>query len=279
MNRLSPQAVLALVSLVAWAAVFATPVPHTIVVGLAGGFLTAIAILWAASGGAAGAPRGLGDAVRRAASGERPTVPADAPPEWGAVYDEIGRVAEATRSLRDDHDRARKALDELEQKRDELRDAKDELRKLQAELARERELSTSGKHDSSRRRAEVVDLVGKLDEHSRRLQETVQGELSMAAEGGRRARDVMSALKEIGRNVETLAHSAEESSSSILQLTSTNDEVAENVGELAASVRETVGSIEEMTFSIKEVAKNVDALSLTAEETSSSMNEMDVSID
>ena len=76
-----------------------------------------------------------------------------------------------------------------------------------------------------------------------------------------------------------LAAAAEESSSSILQLSATNDEVVENIVQLNASVRETAASIEEMAFSIREVAKNVDALSLTAEETSSSMNQMDVSID
>ncbi|MEO7093278.1 MAG: methyl-accepting chemotaxis protein, partial [Polyangiales bacterium] len=100
-----------------------------------------------------------------------------------------------------------------------------------------------------------------------------------AEEAVRRAREVTGGLKDFATNVELLSSSAEESSSSILELTATNDEVAENVGELASSVRETVSSIEEMTYSIKEVAKNVDALSLTAEETSSSMNEMDVSID
>jgi methyl-accepting chemotaxis protein len=79
--------------------------------------------------------------------------------------------------------------------------------------------------------------------------------------------------------VEVLAASAEESGSSIMEMTASNETVAENIVELASSVRETVASIEEMAYSIKEVAKNVDALSLTAEETSSSMNEMDVSID
>ena len=86
-------------------------------------------------------------------------------------------------------------------------------------------------------------------------------------------------LREIAQHVEVLAASAEESSSSILEMSATNEEVADHIVELGSSVRETVASIEEMAYSIKEVAKNVDALSLTAEETSSSMNEMDVSID
>ena len=99
------------------------------------------------------------------------------------------------------------------------------------------------------------------------------------ADGGGGADDDLDArmvdsLAEIAQHVEALASSAEESSSSILEMTATNDEVAENMANLASSVRETVSSIEEMAYSIKEVARNVDALSLTAEETSSSMNQM-----
>ena len=86
-------------------------------------------------------------------------------------------------------------------------------------------------------------------------------------------------LRGLASHVQTLANSADESSSSVLEMSATTDEVAENIGELASSVREMVASIEEMAFSIREVATNIDELSLTAEETSSSMNEMDVAID
>jgi methyl-accepting chemotaxis protein len=92
-------------------------------------------------------------------------------------------------------------------------------------------------------------------------------------------RQTVTALREIAQHVEVLASSAEESSSSILQMKATNDEVADNMANLASSVRDSVSSIEEMAYSIKEVARNVDTLSLMTEETSSSMNEMDVSID
>lgn len=291
MNRLSPPAVLALLAALIWVAVFATPlVPHTIVVGLVGGFLTAVAIMWAGSGGGGGVPRNLPDAIRRATSGERPATPAEASPELLAVYDEIGRIAEVSRETRDEAQKAKGLVGDAESKRDaareelrglkdELRRAQDDLHRVQTELTRERDTAATTKGDATRRRTELDDLVTKLEDQNRRLSETIQGELAVAEEAGRRVRDVTAALKEIAQNVETLASSAEESSSSILELTATNDEVAENVGELAASVRETVSSIEEMTYSIKEVAKNVDALSLTAEETSSSMNEMDVSID
>src|SRR5690606_12670943 len=136
-------------------------------------------------------------------------------------------------------------------------------------------------------------VAGVDDAHSERLR-SVERELSDAlasldavcsrqqaagAAAQKCIEEMTTALGGIAERTETLAGSAEEGGSAILQMTATNDQMAENIGDLGASVRESVASIEEMTFSIKEVAKNVDALSLTAEETSSSMNEMDVSID
>ncbi len=114
---------------------------------------------------------------------------------------------------------------------------------------------------------------------SKRVRDGLGSQLSTIEDTTRVAHDLAVSIKDSAAHADTLASSAEESSSAILQMTATHDEVAENIGELAGSVRETVSSIEEMAYSIKEVAKNVDALSLTAEETSSSMNEMNVSID
>lgn len=118
-------------------------------------------------------------------------------------------------------------------------------------------------------------LGGQLDH----LRSGFSEQIVIAAQTAGFLQQVANAQRQMATHVEALASSAEESSSSILQMTATNDEVVENIGTLASSVRETVSSIEEMAYSIKEVARNVDALSLTAEETSSSMNEMDVSID
>jgi methyl-accepting chemotaxis protein len=123
------------------------------------------------------------------------------------------------------------------------------------------------------------ELVSSLAQDGDKLADTVRIQLGAVEEVVKAAQEVSQGVSQTSKQVEALASSAEESSSSILQITATNDEVAENVGELAQSVRETVSSIEEMAYSIKEVAKNVEALSLTAEETSSSMNEMDLSID
>lgn len=82
----------------------------------------------------------------------------------------------------------------------------------------------------------------------------------------------------INDNIEGLSRSAEETSSSILEMAAINNEVAENIHALSGSVEETTTAIEEMTFSVKEVARNIEELSTAAEETAASMNQMDVSI-
>ncbi len=86
-------------------------------------------------------------------------------------------------------------------------------------------------------------------------------------------------LNLIAAHLEVLGTSAEESSSSILEMTMTTEEVAENMSVMSASVRDTVSSIDQMAHSIKESADSIDTLSSAAEETSSSMTQIDRSID
>jgi methyl-accepting chemotaxis protein len=135
--------------------------------------------------------------------------------------------------------------------------------------ARNTRLMTGGLKAQLRSTGEMVETLatGVVDQRSsvRRTNEAI-GEMS-------------GSLKDIAVHVENLATSAEESSSSILEMTTTNEEVAENMSSMGNSVRETVSSIGEMAYSVKEVARNIEALSTTAEETSSAMNEMDVTID
>jgi methyl-accepting chemotaxis protein len=135
------------------------------------------------------------------------------------------------------------------------------------------------RNESSEMHGEIEQATERVTAATAPLGELADAELHAGEKAVESIRALADSLRQIAQHVEVLAASAEESSSSILEMTATNDEVAENIVELASSVRESVASIEEMAFSIKEVAKNVDALSLTAEETSSSMNEMDVSID
>jgi len=125
----------------------------------------------------------------------------------------------------------------------------------------------------------LVHLAERLESSLGLLKGTIVEQEGAGAEVRRAVERAQKSLARLSEHVDTLAVSADESSSSILEMSATNDEVAENITELTSSVREMVSSIEEMAFSIREVATNIDALSLTAEETSSSMNQMDVSID
>ena len=75
-----------------------------------------------------------------------------------------------------------------------------------------------------------------------------------------------------------LSRTAEESSSSVMQMAVSNDQVAENIQTLSTSVEQTVNSIEQMNYSTREIAQNIDNLAATTEDTSSSMHQMDVTI-
>lgn len=141
------------------------------------------------------------------------------------------------------------------------REAEEKLRELKERLAR------------------VAEAEQAAEELSDRLMEQARSQREHVRDTNRVMSDLLDTWKELATRIDALSQGAEDSSSSVLEITTTSDAVAENVAGLSSSVRETVSAIEEMAASIREAAKNIDALSLTAEETSSAMNEMDVSID
>jgi methyl-accepting chemotaxis protein len=195
----------------------------------------------------------------------------------GASNDDLaGLHTGAKAALRGDKpQRPRHLNEELRLVYDVLDDMTLELTQLKRKLGDTEQTASKARED--RREVLIVekDLSGQVDDLGASLSEQVASVEQVA----RAVNEAGEVLRGVAENVEVLASSAEESSSSILEMRATNDEMAENMSNLAASVRDTVSSIEEMAYSIKEVARNVDALSLMAEETSSSMNEMDVSID
>ena len=69
------------------------------------------------------------------------------------------------------------------------------------------------------------------------------------------------------RMVLEVLSSAEETSSSMMQMQASVEEVSENMSVLSHSIEETVSSIEEMNMSIKQIASNTSGLSGAAEET------------
>ncbi|MBK8940302.1 MAG: chemotaxis protein [Polyangiaceae bacterium] len=253
--------------------VLAKQVPeHVSTIFFAYGVLAVAIVFMESSKGGDGSAKALLSAIADARRGSLPRAPQDAPPELASAFGDLGQMTEE----RDDLARAKREAEEEAAK--VRREIEGELDKLKRELDAAR--------DEAKRAKEGGAKLGELREPLVELRDSVStfeaghpGLSKVSTDLAGHVRGVNQALVEVYQSIETLATSAEESSSSILEMTTTNEEVAQSVAELAASVRETATSIEEMAYSVREVARNIDALSLTAEETSSSMNEMDVSID
>ncbi len=244
---------------------------YAVQICLANGIFGVAALFYATqeAGGGLGA---LVSALRDARRGKKPSPPEDATGDVGAAFDEIGRIVE-------EHEELTLAKQTAEQQATTLeREIDVQVSRLKAEVERAREESKKA-HDSGEKTTALKEPTERLGDSVQQIEAAGPVITSVVTELSGHVRTVNQALAEVYQSIESLATSAEESSSSILEMTTTNEEVAQNVGELATSVRETATSIEEMAYSIREVARNIDALSLTAEETSSSMNEMDVSID
>ena len=76
----------------------------------------------------------------------------------------------------------------------------------------------------------------------------------------------------------SLSLSAEETSSAILEMNSSNQEVARHSGELTGSIEEVTTSVMEMIATIREVAEHVDKVSSVTEETSASAIEIEATV-
>lgn len=274
MNSISPRTMYAIL-LALGAPWLIASIPGWSVPPLAMGLMAAtgvLATLWAASDKRGHTEVWFSALLEDVRSSRTGSPPGNAPPDSPAALTRV--YAELTDSAADISAQTQREEDlkrEMAKLSGELQNARTSTQRLEAELAEaltERNVPDSVKGLLDKLTADLITFHSRMSSH-----------LSLSSQGEKHTQELSTALGEVARHVELLAANAEECSSAILQMTTTNDRMAENIGELGSSVRESVSSIEEMTFSIKEVAKNVDALSLTAEETSSSMNEMDVSID
>ncbi len=141
-----------------------------------------------------------------------------------------------------------------------------------AKIGRTARDAVEAEETMARRLFEAVDAM-------KRLEEGFDEQRTLIARADEGIQIMEDSLKLIAAHLDVLGTSAEESSSSILEMTMTTEEVAENMTVMSASVRDTVSSIDQMAHSIKESADSIDTLSAAAEETSSSMTQIDRSID
>ncbi len=245
---------------------------YAVQICFANGILGVVVLFTTAQEGGGSGLSGVIEALREARRGRRAAAPEGATGEVSTTFEEIGRIVDETEELAEQKKLAEREASKLK------KDIDEQIARLKSEVERAndevKKAKDSGPNTALLREptSQLSDSVGEIEAAHPIISQVVT---DLAGN----VRTVNQTLVEVYQSIESLATSAEESSSSILEMTTTNEEVAQNVAELAASVRETATSIEEMAYSIREVARNIDALSLTAEETSSSMNEMDVSID
>ncbi|GBE16060.1 MAG TPA: HAMP domain-containing protein [Proteobacteria bacterium] len=85
-------------------------------------------------------------------------------------------------------------------------------------------------------------------------------------------------MKTISESVEGMSRSAEENSSSVLEIGASIEKVSESAGSLSTSIEQTSSSINQMNSSIHGVAENVEKLSAGISEVTSAITETDQSI-
>ncbi|MEW6775436.1 MAG: methyl-accepting chemotaxis protein [Bdellovibrionota bacterium] len=124
----------------------------------------------------------------------------------------------------------------------------------------------------------VQGTSGDISKSARGVAQGSQSQNDAVQRTFRSMEEIGAAIGRIAENIDVLAASSDESSSSILELNAIIDEISENVEQLSAAVEDTTSSISQMTSSIHQVKENVEQLSVAADQTASSISEMDASI-
>ena len=121
----------------------------------------------------------------------------------------------------------------------------------------------------------VVDKVTKTTQAVASGSEVVD---SRARESTELIEVMLAGLRGVADSIEVLHTSAEQCTSSNLEVGALNDEVATQVAGMAKAVDGTSAAIAQMSAWTRQVSDNIEGLNSSIEETSTTMNEIDVSI-
>ena len=193
--------------------------------------------------------RGLGDAIRAAADGERPVAPAGASPEVARAYEELS--AFATKRRRDEAS--------LERRGDEVAKSAKALDALTARLLSSVESQLVSASDTTR-------LVRELAAAIREVGVGVDSLQLSAGESGDSIASMKVTTGEVAHSVGELAGSVRETVSSIEEMAYSIKEVAKNVDALSLTAEETSSSMNEMDVSIDQVQSNANETARLSEE-------------
>jgi methyl-accepting chemotaxis protein len=208
-----------------------------------------MAVVFAGSGASGASLRGVIDAARRAAAGDRVGAPTDAAGDTRALYDAIGEVAETLK----------KVNTELEARRSQVE-----------QYERTLEESATRLSDNLRSQAESTDetsrLIRDLSAAVHEIATHVEALTQSAEESSSSILQMTATNDEVAENVGELAGSVRETVSSIEEMAYSIKEVAKNVDALSLTAEETSSSMNQMDVSIDQVQSNANETARLSEE-------------
>lgn len=156
-------------------------------------------------------------AVQRASQGERVRPPAGSSTEVTAIYATLSEIAERLSkgpwiSFRDELSEAMHRASMGERVRPPAGSSPDVAR-LYVDILELAEKSTKIEQREKQNRTEITQTVGLLDETIPRLEDSVTSVLHASEQATSHSKEMATALANIAQSIETLASSAEESSS------------------------------------------------------------------
>jgi methyl-accepting chemotaxis protein len=221
--------------------------PGIILVALAAA--VAVAVSGGGGGGSTAGLDALGDAVRRAGSGERPSPPMGAAPEIVRVFDELAAMADRMRRQEAEHATKQADLQTTERSLEEV------TRRLNEGVSMQ-----LGATD------ETTKLIKDMTSAIREIAQHVETLTSSAEESSSSILEMTATNDEVAENVGELAGSVRETVSSIEEMAYSIKEVAKNVDALSLTAEETSSSMNEMDVSIDQVQSNANETARLSEE-------------
>src|SRR5579872_1378310 len=209
----------------------------------------AIGIAVSGAGGSQPSLRGLLEAARRVASGERPSPPAHAAGDVLRLYEALGSLA----------DQRRKDGAELGAKRDQIAEYERMLEESATHLEANVHAQVSAADETSRLIKDLTSVVHEIAAHLEALTQSAEESSSSILE-------MTATHDEVAENVGELAGSVRETVSSIEEMAYSIKEVAKNVDALSLTAEETSSSMNQMDVSIDQVQSNANETARLSEE-------------
>jgi methyl-accepting chemotaxis protein len=211
--------------------------------------LAAVVVFFLSAGGGGASLAGLRDAIRRAATGERPDMPEGAGPELQRAYDELVSLSD------------KRAIEskELHRKRTQVDDDARQLDEAARKLADGLSLQLAVSDETTR-------LVREMTTAMREIALSMEALTQSAEESSSSILEMTATNDEVAENVGELAGSVRETVSSIEEMAYSIKEVAKNVDALSLTAEETSSSMNEMDVSIDQVQSNANETARLSEE-------------